>query len=103
MFSLVLDTKESSTKERRGSPKGTDFEMENDRLAQQISAIVTRCMLLRSVHQKRMMWARPRSLCSFVTLYLAGKMQNGNEILELEGLLPPCASSSGPLSFCGTV
>ena len=24
-------------------------------------------------------------------------MQNGNEILKLEGLLPPCASSSGPL------
>ena len=101
MFSFVLDTKETSTKERRGSPKGTDFVMANGRFAQQISAIVTWRLLLRSVRQKRMKWARPRSLCSFVTLYLAGKMQNGNEILELEGLLPPCASS-GPLSFRGT-
>ena len=41
MFSFILDTKETSTKERRGSPKGTDFEMANGRFAQQISAIVT--------------------------------------------------------------
>ena len=65
MFSFVLDTKETNTKERRGSPKGTDFEMANGRFAQQISAIVTRCLLLRSVRQKRMMWARPRSRMFF--------------------------------------
>ena len=40
VFSFVLDTKETSTKEQRGSPKGTDFEMANGRLAQQISAIL---------------------------------------------------------------
>ena len=67
-----------------------------------ISAIVTRRLLLRSVRQKRVMWARPRSSMFFCKLYLAGKMQNGNEILELEGLLPPCAASSGHLSFRGT-
>ena len=52
-------------RERRGSPKGTDFEMANGRFAQQISAIVTRCLLLRSARQKRMMWARPRSRMLF--------------------------------------
>ena len=41
MFSFVLDTKEMSTKERRGSPKATDFVMANGRFVQQISAIVT--------------------------------------------------------------
>ena len=45
--------------------KGTHFEMANGRFAQQISAIVTRCLLLRSVRQKRMMWARPRSRMFF--------------------------------------
>ena len=65
MFSFVLDTKETSTKERGGSPNGTDFEMANGRFAQHISAIVTRCLLLRSVRQKRMMWARPRSRMFF--------------------------------------
>ena len=65
MFSFELDTKETSTEERRGSPKGTDFEMANGRFGQQISAIVTRCLLLRSAHQKRMMWPRPRSRMLF--------------------------------------
>ena len=55
----------TSTKERRGSPKGTDFEMANGRFAQQISAIATGRLLLRSVRQKRMMWARPRSRMFF--------------------------------------
>ena len=54
-----------STKEQRGSPKDTDFEMVNGRFAQQISAIVTWRLLLRSVRQKRMMWARPRSRMFF--------------------------------------
>ena len=39
--------------------------MANGRFAQQISAIVTRCLLLRSARQKRMMWARPRSRMLF--------------------------------------
>ena len=34
VFSFVLDTKETSTKEQRGSPRGTDFEMANGRFAQ---------------------------------------------------------------------
>ena len=54
-----------STKELTGSPKGTDFEMANGRFVQQISAIVARCLLLRSVYQKRMLWARSRSRMFF--------------------------------------
>ena len=34
VFSFVLDTKETSTKEERSSTKGTDFEQTNGRFAQ---------------------------------------------------------------------
>ena len=64
-LALYWIRKVTSTKERRGSPKGTDFKTATGRFAQQISAIATGRLLLRSVRQKRMMWARPRSRMFF--------------------------------------